>query len=194
MLFLGRTDSSVSSLVLDSSTDTIHSDHGSLGRSSMQLTLTTEYSQTAKTSWASTSQQSSDRLSPALKAHDSSLENDPTKLPGSPKKTPSKSKESYSRNVDRDESKMPDSTRDTFPEDVVAAPTLTDSSGEGTLMESSSDDTIPGINAQSQQSTSGYVRNLLAEAMVDDSSQMRVNSPVSIESRSDMVNKHVTRF
>lgn len=158
------------SSLLDSSTDTIRSD----------------YPQSSKTSWTNTSQQSSERLSPALKSHESSLENISTKLPASPKKTSTKPKDFYTKAVDK-ESKLssPDVGSDLHVEGAGSGLTLTDSSGEGTLIESSSDDTIPGSDRQSEQSTSGYMRNLLAEAMVDDA-QMRVNSPVSVESRLDV--------
>ncbi|XP_034250983.1 TATA element modulatory factor isoform X3 [Thrips palmi] len=165
----GQTDSSVSSL-LDSSTDTIRS----------------EYPQTSKSSWASTSQQSSERLSPAFKSHESSLENISMKLPASPKKTSTKPKDSPPRAVEKEPKQSSlDVGSDLHVDGGGSGLTLTDSSGEGTLVGSSSDDTIPGSDSQSQQSTSGYVRNLLADAMVDDSAQIRVNSPVSVESRSD---------
>lgn len=180
----GRTDSSVSSLILDSSTDTIHSDHGSLGRSGMQLTLTTEYPQPSK-NWSTSNQQTSERLSPTQRSHNSSLESIPTKSSASPKKLSSKAKQARCMEKEErrgSESKLsPEAPLDSYGDTGL---TLTDSSGEGTLMESSSDDTIPGSDSHSQQSTSGYVKNLLADAMVDDS-QIRVNSPVSVESRSD---------
>ncbi|KAJ1529876.1 hypothetical protein ONE63_006608 [Megalurothrips usitatus] len=179
-----RTDSSVSSLILDSSTDTIHSDHGSLGRSGMQLTLTTEYPQPSK-NWSTSNQQTSERLSPTQRSHNSSLESIPTKSSASPKKLSSKAKQARCMEKEErrgSESKLsPEAPLDSYGDTGL---TLTDSSGEGTLMESSSDDTIPGSDSHSQQSTSGYVKNLLADAMVDDS-QIRVNSPVSVESRSD---------
>ncbi|XP_026278370.1 TATA element modulatory factor isoform X2 [Frankliniella occidentalis] len=174
-----RTDTSISSLVLDSSTDTIYSDHGSLGRSAMQLTLTTEYPQpSAKSSWTNLS-----LLSSSERSHSGSLESLATKDPAN---QPSKHIESNSRTFETYDTKLssPELVPDISAEETIAGMTSTDSSGEGTLVESSSDDTIPGSDQQAH-STSGYVRNLLAEAMVDDSSQMRVNSPVSVESRSD---------
>lgn len=175
----------MSSLILDSSTDTIHSDHVSVGRSILP-TLAPDFPQPSK-SWGCVNQHSSsDRLSPALKSCDSSLESIPTKLPGSPKKSTSKPRNDI---LDRRSKKTSESkllSPDFIGEDALAAPTLTDSSGEGTLMESSSDDTIPGSDHHSHHSASGYVRNLLAEAMVDESVHMRVNSPVSVESRSDV--------
>lgn len=157
------------SSLLDSSTDTIRS----------------EYPQTSKSSWTNTSQQSSERLSPAFKSHESSLENISTKLPSSPKKTSTKPKDLLTRGIDK-ESKLSSPGVGSESHVEGSGQTLTDSSGEGTLIESSSDDTIPGSDSQSQQSTSGYVRNLLADAMVDDSAQVRVNSPVSVESRCDV--------
>ncbi|KAK3913859.1 Protein spitz [Frankliniella fusca] len=176
----GRTDTSATSLVLDSSTDTIHSDHGSLGRSAMQLTLTTEYPQpSAKSSWANLSLHSSS-------SHNSSLESIPPKELASPKKT-SKLSEASNRTHDMFDTKLssPEVAPEISGEDALAAMVSTDSSGEGTLIGSSSDDTIPGSDQQTLHSTSGHVRNLLAEAMVDDSTQMRVHSPVSVESRSE---------